>query len=60
MQPLDHLSKVEPNTELLAALQMMDETNVSHLPVVDDNRILGLLSRDGIFNYLRLRSELGA
>lgn len=60
MQPFDRLAKVEPTTELLAALQMMDEANVSQLPVVDDNRILGLLSRDGIFNYLQLRSELGA
>lgn len=60
MQPFDKLAKIEPTTELLAALQLMDEANVSQLPVVHDDQIFGLLSRDGIFNYLRLRSELGA
>lgn len=53
------LAKVEPTTELLAALQLMDEAKVSQLPVVDNNQVLGLLSRDSIFNYLRVRSELG-
>jgi Zn-dependent protease len=59
MQPFDRVIKVEPATELLAALQMMDQAKVSQLPVVDDNRVLGLLSRENIFNYLRLRNELG-
>lgn len=60
MQPFDKLAKIEPTTELLVALQLMDEANMSQLPVVHGNQILGLLSRDSIFNYLRLRSELGA
>jgi Zn-dependent protease len=60
MQPFDRVIKVEPATELLAALQMMDQAKVSQLPVVDDNQVLGLLSRENIFNYLRLRNELGA
>ena len=60
MQPFERVVKIEPTTELPAALQMMDEAKVSQLPVVDDNRVLGLLSRETIFNYLRLRNELGA
>lgn len=59
MKPFEGLVKVEPTTELLAALQLMEEARVSQLPVVADNQVLGLLSRDSIFNYLRLRSELG-
>lgn len=60
MQPFDRVIKVEPATELLAALQMMDQAKVSQLPVVDDNQVMGLLSRENIFSYLRLRNELGA
>ena len=60
MQPFERLVKVEPTTELMAALELMEEAKVSQLPVVADNQILGLLSRDSITNYLRLRTELGA
>ena len=60
MRPFDRVVKVKPATELLTALQMMDRAKVSQLPVVDENQVLGLLSRENIFNYLRLRNELGA
>ncbi len=60
MVPLERLVKVEPETEVLTALQLMEEAKVKQVPVVKDNRVLGLLSRDGVFNHLRLRSELGA
>ena len=59
MQPLDKLVKAEPTTELLDALQLMDEAQTSQLTVVDNNQVMGLLSRDSIANYLRLRAELG-
>ena len=59
MKPFERLTKVEPTTELTVALQLMNEAKASQLPVVEDSRILGLLSRDSIFNYLRVRSELG-
>ena len=58
MKPLERLVRVEPTTELTAALQLMEEAKVSQLPVIEDNRVLGLLSRDSIFNYLRVRAEL--
>ncbi len=60
MQPFEQMVKIEPSTELLAALQLLDEAKVSQLPVVDNNRVLGFLSRDSVFSYLQLRSELGA
>ena len=60
MQPFDRVVKVEPATELLVALQIMNQAKVSQLPVVDDNQVLGLLSRENIFRYLHLRNELGA
>ena len=60
MLPLEQLVKVEPDAEVLTALQLMEEAKVKQVPVVKDNQVLGLLSREGVFNYLRLRSELGA
>ena len=60
MKPFDRLVKVETDTDLTKALQLMDEAKVSQLPVVRNDQVLGLVSRDSIFNYLRVRAELGA
>ncbi len=58
MIPLERLVWVEPETELIEALHLMDEKQVAQLPVVLANRVLGLLSREQILHYIRTRSEL--
>jgi Zn-dependent protease len=59
MVPFNRLVRVEPNTELLAALQLMDQANVAQVPVVMGEEIVGMLSREQIVHYLRTRAELG-
>ncbi len=59
MVPLNRLEKVEPGTELLSALQTMDNINVAQLPVVEGGELVGVLSREQILHYLRTRAELG-
>ncbi len=59
MLPLENTVQVTPNTELLAALQSMDQSNLAQLPVVDDGRYVGLLTRDRVLHYVRTRAELG-
>jgi Zn-dependent protease/predicted transcriptional regulator len=59
MVPWERLRKVDSNTELLTALQTMDDANIAQLPVVEGDRILGMLSREQILAYLRTRAELG-
>lgn len=59
MVPWERLQKVDANAELLSALQVMDDANVAQLPVVEGDRILGMLSREQILAYLRTRAELG-
>ena len=58
MIPWNRLSYVTPDTELLTALQMMDDSRVSHLPVLNENQPCGLLTREEVLHYLRLRMEL--
>jgi CBS domain-containing protein len=41
------------------ALRIMDELNLSMTPVVDQGRLVGVVSRDEISRRLQLRSELG-
>lgn len=52
------LAKVRPSTELLNALQMMDDANVAQLPVLEGDSLVGILSREQILHYLRTRAEL--
>jgi Zn-dependent protease/predicted transcriptional regulator len=59
MVPLKRLAQVQPSMELLTALQMMDGANVAQLPVMQDETVVGLVSREHVLHYIRTRAELG-
>jgi Zn-dependent protease/CBS domain-containing protein len=59
MVPLERLIGIEADVELLEALRMMDAANVVKARVIEDDRTVGALSREQMWNYLRLRTELG-
>jgi Zn-dependent protease/CBS domain-containing protein len=59
MQPAQALATVGPEENLLKALEQMDDANVAQLPVVDDGQWLGMLDRERIVHYMRVRAELG-
>ncbi len=59
MLPLERTVQVEPDTELLAALRSMDQSNLAQLPVIEDGEFVGLLTRDRVLHYVRTRAELG-
>lgn len=57
MIPLSRIATIEPDDEALRAMEMMDKADVSQLPVTENGEIIGLVARDGIMRFLRLRSE---
>jgi len=59
MIPREKLHAVSPGTELLDALHKMDDFNVAQVPVMEGNTVKGILSREQILHYVRLRSEIG-
>jgi Zn-dependent protease len=59
MVPFGRLVRVTPETELLSALQTMDDANVAQVPVVSGDELVGMLSREQVVHYLRTRAELG-
>jgi CBS domain-containing protein len=59
MTPLEQLLKIEPDTDLLDAIQKMDQANVSQAPVVQGRHVAGLLTRHQVLEYLRLRTAVG-
>ena len=59
MTPCDRLAPLNPQTELLQALRQMDEAGYPQLPVTESGEVRGILTRDRILHYLRLRAEVG-
>jgi Zn-dependent protease/predicted transcriptional regulator len=59
MQPAQALATVAQEEDLLVALEKMDDAKVAQLPVVDEGRWLGILDREHILHYMRVRAELG-
>ena len=60
MVPLDESKRVAPDTELSAALQLMDRDGVNQLPVVAQDRVVGMLTREDVISFLRTLQALGA
>lgn len=59
MMPFRRMVQVDPNTDLLSAMQIMNEKNIAQVPVVENGELVGMLSREQVAHYLRTRSELG-
>lgn len=60
MLPVGALRRIDPDTELWAALQEMDRDGVNQLPVMTGSRVVGMLSREDVISFLRTVQELGA
>jgi len=59
MRPWPQVTQVQPHTELLTALQAMDDAGVNQVPVVENDQVVGMLSREQVLHYIRTRAELG-
>ncbi len=59
MTPVDQLKVAHPDQDALSILEQMDESDINQLPVVSGGRVIGLIARDNLIRFLRIRSELG-
>lgn len=59
MTPVKALQWARPDEDVLALLQRMDAADVNQMPVMDGRRLVGMLSREHLLRYIRLRTELG-
>ncbi|MFH1086609.1 MAG: site-2 protease family protein [Chloroflexota bacterium] len=57
--PLSALRAVRSDTSLWAALQHMTSDGVNQLPVVEDGRFYGMVTREELLTFVRNRAELG-
>lgn len=59
MIPVNRLHSVSPTQNLNDVLSLMANQDVNQLPVVQDGRVVGILSRDAIIRYIEVRRGLG-
>lgn len=60
MTPMSELRVASPDQDAQSLLDRMEEAQVSHMPVVDNGRVIGLVSRDALLRAMGMRSEPGA
>ena len=51
---------IEPDENLERAWVKMEQSGVSHLPVAQNGRLVGLISRGAIMQFLKVRSDLAS
>ncbi|MGZ3582643.1 MAG: CBS domain-containing protein [Ktedonobacterales bacterium] len=59
MIPVERLAVAHPEESLNEVLPRMAAPDVNQLPVVEDGRLVGILSRDAILRYIEIRRGLG-
>ena len=59
MTPMSQVKWVGPETPIKSALVEMDQDGVNQLPVMANDQIMGMLTREGVISFLRIRRELG-
>lgn len=59
MVPAEALKAVAPETLLTQVMEMMSGDGVAQVPVVKDGKFLGMVTREGVMEFLRTKSELG-
>ena len=59
MIPLDRLHIASPEQSLNEILPLMVRQDVNQMPVTQDGRLVGMISRDVIMHYIEVRRSLG-
>jgi len=60
MTPIDRLRAVTPETPITEVLRVMEQHDVNQVPVTQDGRLLGMITRDHLLRVLSANLEMGA
>lgn len=58
MTPRERLITASPDDDLERVLRLMAGHEIHQIPVIEDGRLLGLLTRNALLRFLQLRQEL--
>ena len=56
MVPADRIVTVGPQTGVIEAMRLMREHDVHQLPVIEDGRMVGMVTRGDVMRQIELRS----
>lgn len=59
MTPMEKLKRVGPDEDLSNAMHLLTDEDVNQLPVVENNRIIGMVARENLLAFVHTRAELG-
>jgi Zn-dependent protease/CBS domain-containing protein len=59
MTPFDNIKWVGPDEELATVMRLIAENDINQIPIVKDNQIVGMITRENLLNFINIRSGLG-
>jgi len=59
MKPIDRIKTVRPGDELARAMSILTEQNASCVPVIEEGRLFGVISRDNLLNFINFKESIG-
>ena len=59
MMPASEISVAHPQESAASALGVMDEQGIDHMPVLEDDKIVGIISREKLASLAKIRRKLG-
>jgi Zn-dependent protease len=60
MKPVNQLKTVSPDEDLATVMRILTEENVNQVPVMDKGELVGMVARDNLLNFIRLKESVGA
>ena len=60
MIPVEHVACLKPTDDATEALSRMISSDIGRMPVLEDGRLVGIVSRRDIMNLFKIKSDLGA
>jgi Zn-dependent protease len=58
MMPISRVKSVSPNEDLSNVMQILSENDINQVPVVWENKVVGIVARDNLINFINTRQEL--
>jgi len=59
MTPVDRVKSVKPNEDLSTVLKTLVQNDINQVPVMLNNKVVGMVTRENIINFMTAQSELG-
>ncbi len=59
MVPREHVACLKPTDDATEALSRMISSDIGRMPVVEEDRLVGIVSRRDIMNLFKIKSDLG-